>query len=650
MFDLFRSREKSVRYLLGALLTLVALSMVITLVPGYGGGWGGGSSSADPTILAEIGDQKVTAMDVRQFLAREKSNIQRGMEQFYIPIAVQQMVAQRAVAYQADRLGMKVTDADLANSVRSIIPQLFENGKFVGNEAYAAFLAQQNFTIPQFEENVRMATLETRLETLALEGTIVTPSDVEDEYKVRNDKIKIAYFGISPDLFKTKVTVSPEEVKAFYDKNRTMYQLPERRSYLVFPVEEAKVAETVKVDDATLQKVYNQNQESFRTPERVKVSHILLKTTDKSPAEVAQIQKKAEDLLKQIKGGANFAELAKKYSEDNANGGGSAAKGGDLDWIVRGQTVPEFEKAAFSLAPNTVSDLVKTTYGFHILKVFTHEQAHLRAFAEVRDQIASEASRAVVFEKMQNLADQLRTELIKSAAGAEKLAANNNITPVRVEHVAPGDPIPEVGVNPQFDEATTGLAKNGVTPVVQIGQNKLVVAQVTDILPPHPAEFTDVQAKVRDALLGQKAQEATQNAIKEATAKLKSVGGDLAALAKQFGADLKTSELVNRNAAITGLGSASSVGEGYSRNVGDVFGPIPGATGTFYCKVLEKQPADLTALAGSRQALIQELKSRRATERRELFGDGVVQALIKEKRLKMYDDNIKKLIASYINN
>lgn len=646
MFDLFRSREKSVRYLLGALLTLVALSMVITLVPGYGGGWGSGGNSGDPNVLAEIGDQKVTAQDVRQFMARERSAIQKGMEQFYVPLAVQQMVAQRAVAYQAGRMGMKVSDEDLANTVRSILPQLFENGKFVGNEAYAAFLAQQNFTIQQFEENVRTAALETRLETLALEGTVVTPGDIEGEYKHRHDKIKIAYFGIGPELFKGKVTVSPEEVKAFFDKNRTLYQTPERRSYLIFPVDEATIAAGIKVDDATLQKLYTQNQESFRTPERVKASHILLKTTDKSPAEVAAIQKKAEDLLKQIKGGANFAELAKKYSEDNAPGA-SAAKGGDLGWVVRGQMVAEFEKATFSTPPGTVSGLIKTEYGFHIIKVDAHESAHLRTFAEVRDEIAREATRAMVYDKMQNLADQLRAALIKSPAEAEKLAAANGITPVRAERVGPGDPIQEIGINPQFSDATAGLAKNGVTPVVQIGQNKLAVAQVTDIIPAHPAEFADVQSQVRDSLLGQKAQDAMQNAVKEANAKLKSVGGDLAVLAKQFGTDLKTSELVNRDAAITGLGSASTVGEGFSRNVGDVFGPIPTPNGTFYCKVLEKQPADLTAIIANRAALIQELKSRRANERRELFGDGVVQALIKQKKVKIYDDNIKKLVASY---
>lgn len=646
MFDLFRSREKSVRYLLGALLTLVALSMVITLVPGYGSGWGGGGSS-DPTLLAEIGDQKVTATDVRQLLQREKGSIQRGMEQFYIPIAVQQMVAQRAVAYQAARMGMKVTDEELANNVRSMLPQLFENGKFVGNEAYAGFLAQQNFTIPQFEENVRMATLETRLETLALEGTVVTPSDIENEYKHRHDKIKIAYFGISADLFKNKVSVTPEELKAFFEKNRPLYQLPERRSYVIFPIEEAKVADLVHVDDATLQKMYNQNLDAYRTPERVRASHILLKTLDKSPAETEQIRKKAEDLLKQIRGGANFAELAKKYSEDNAVNGGSAAKGGDLDWVVRGQTVPEFDKAAFSMAPGTVSDLVKTTYGFHIIKVFAHEQAHLQPFPEVRDQIARDAKRGMVFEKMQTLADQIRGELVKSTADAEKLAAANNIVPVRAENVAPGDPIQEVGINPQFTDAAAGLPKNGVTPVVQIGQDKLVVAQVTGIQPAHPAEFSDVEGKVKDALLAQKAQEATQNAIKEATAKVKASGGDLASVAKQFGADVKTSDLVDRDQAITGIGSASTVGEGYERNVGDTFGPIPTPNGTFFCKLIEKEPADLTALAANRATLIQELKSRRANERRELFGDGVVQALIKEKRVKIYDDNIKKLIASY---
>jgi peptidyl-prolyl cis-trans isomerase D len=643
MFDLFRSREKTVRYLLGALLTLVAASMVITLVPGYGGGWGSGGQ-ADPTVLAEIGDERVTATDVRNFIAREMRGnaIPRGMEPVYIPMIVQQMTAQKAVGYEAQRMGLKVTDEQLARIVKSMIPQLWEGGKFAGKDVYAQLLAQQNMTIPQFEQNVRAQTLQSRLEVLALEGVIVTPAEVEAEFKRRNEKIKVAYFGLSPDLFRSKVTASPAEIEQFFNRNKANYQLPERRSYLIFPIDEASIASTIKLPEAQLQAAYNQQQDRFRTPERVRASHILLKTTDKTPAEVSVIEKRMEEILSQAKKGANFADLAKKNSEDT----GSAVKGGDLDWVVRGQTVPEFEKAAFSLKPGEISGIVKTQYGFHIIKVQAHEQARLRPFEEVKTELTAELVRAQVFDKMQSLADQIRSTLVRSRDEAEKLAVANGIHPVKAENVAAGDPIQEVGVNQQFSEAVSGLPKNGVTPVVQIGENKLVVAQVLDIVPARPAQLADVEKQVREGVLAQKAYQMAQDKIADATRKIKT-SNDLAALAKQYGADYKTSDLVNREGAITGLGAASSIDAAFSKNVGDVVGPLMTGNGTFFVKVVEKVPADLTQLAAVRDQMLQTLKQRRAQERIELFRDGIVQALIRQKKVKIYEDNVKRLVASY---
>jgi peptidyl-prolyl cis-trans isomerase D len=643
MFDLFRSREKSVRYLLGALLTLVAASMVITLVPGYGGGWGSGGSS-DPSLLAEVGDERVTVSDVRQFISREMRGnaMPKGMEPVYIPMIVQQMAAQKAVGFQAENMGLKITDEQLARILKSLIPQLWEGGKFAGKDVYAQMLAQQNMTIPQFEQNLRAQALQSRLETIALEGIIVTPSEVEAEFKRRNEKIKVAYFGLSPDTFRSKVTVSPAEVQDFYNKNKANYQLPERRSYLIFSIDEATLAAAIKVPDTQVQAAYAQQQERFRTTERVRARHILLKTTDKTPAEVAVIQKRAEDLLQQIKKGGDFAGLAKKNSEDT----GSGAKGGDLDWVVRGQTVPEFEKSAFSLKNGEVSPLVKTQYGFHIIKVEAHEQARLRPLEEVKAELSTELVRAQVFDKMQSLSDQIRTALVKSPADAEQLAAANGIKPVKAENVAPGDPIQEVGVNPQFNEAVAGLPLNGVTPVVQIGQNKLVVAQVAGIVPARPAQLSDVEKQVRDAIVNEKSYRMAQEKVAEAGQAVKS-STDLAALAKQYGAEVKTSDLVSREGAITGLGAASSIDAAFSRNVGEVIGPLVTGNGNFFVKIVEKAPADLTALAGIRDQMLQTLKQRRAAERVEMFRDGIVQELIRQKKVKIYEDNVKRLVANY---
>src|SRR5262249_33420229 len=142
----------------------------------------------------------------------------------------------------------------------------------------------------------------------------------------------------------------------------------------------------------------------------VHAEHILFMTVGKTDAEVDEIKKKAEDVLKQVKKGAKFDDLAKKYSEDP----GSKEKGGDLGWLVQGQTVPEFEKAAFSLQPGAVSDLVKTQYGFHIIKVLEKETAHTKPFDEVKESIRAPLMQTRLDAEASKIADQIASAVRKS--------------------------------------------------------------------------------------------------------------------------------------------------------------------------------------------------------------------------------------------
>ncbi len=642
MFDLFRSREKSVRYFLGFLLGLVALSMVITLVPGYSGLVGGGS--ANPQVIAEIGDETLTIADVRRVLDRELrgNRIQRGMESIYVPMFVQQMVSERALAYQAKRMGFNLTEAELSEAIASLIPQLFENGKFVGKDVYAAFLAQQSMSIPEFESSVEKQALASKLLSLAIEGVVVTPAEVETEFRLQNEKVKISYFLIEPGKFTAQAAPTEQEMRAFYQQRKSAYVTPEKRGYLIFGIDENMVAATVAVPEPAIQLAYQQQQERFRTPERVEARHILLMTTDKPAAEVEKLKAKAQDLLKKIKAGGDFAQLAKDNSQDP----GSAIKGGDLGWLVRGQTVPEFEKTAFSLQPGQTSDLVTTQYGFHIIQVSKKEQAHLRPITEARNELRAELARTQVYEKMQSLAEQIRTALIRSAAEAEKLAQANGIAAARVASAGAGDPLPEVGVSPDFRDAVGTLPKGGVTGIISIGDNKLVVAQVSDIFPSRPSTFEEASAQIRAQLSSQRAQNLMEDKVKEIEARLKA-SPDLAAVAKQDGFTVSTSEALSQSGTIQGVGPMVQLEEVFKRNPGEVVGPVRLSAGVVFAKVIEKIPADLTQLAATRSILLNGIKSRRAQQRREVFSEGIVNQLMKEKRVKVYDENIRKLSESY---
>ncbi len=640
MFDLFRSRAKSVRYLLGALLVLVALSMVITLVPGYG--VGGGSNSQ---VIAKIGGEELSSQEAALSLqaAMREGQIPPEVAEHYVPLYINKMIADRALAYQARRMGLEVTDAEVARVIQTMLPQLFQNGKLVGRDVYANFLAQQNLTIGQFEDNLRKQLLLTKLQDLVLEGAVVSKEEVEQAYHRENDKVKVAYVSISPAAYKSQVSAAPEEIKAYYAQNRDRFQVGEKRSYKVLSLDEAAVASSLNISDADLRAAYEQQKDRFRTPERVKVRHILLKTTGKSKDEVPKIRAQAEGLLKQIKGGADFAELAKKYSEDPS----SAVNGGAMDWITHGQTVPNFEKTAFSLKPKELSPVIETEYGFHIVQLLEKEDARLRPFEEVKGELASEAKKQMVLDRLQNMVDQAHDAVTKSPLQVNAIAQKYGLKEATAEQVAKFDPIPDLGVNQEFAEAIFSTDRGGVTPVVQGTGNKLAFAVVTDVTPAHPAELSAVESQVRDAVIAQKTQQLVQQKSQEAAGKVNAVSGDLDKLAKDMGLQVKTTPDFTRAGTAGELGSASYVQQAFDSPVGALLGPIQLPDQTVFAKVVEKTPADMSNFAAQRDQIQQRLKGEKARQRQELLEDSVVSQLTKDGKIKIYKDAMNRLVANY---
>jgi peptidyl-prolyl cis-trans isomerase D len=197
MFDLFRSRDKAVRILLTVILSLVALSMVGYLIPSYGGA----GPTPNDNVIADVGNSKVTVREVQMALRAASRNreIPPAMMQHYIPQLIQQMITEKALIYQAGRMGFIVNEADTAKAIREQMAPLFPNGQFVGTEAYAAYLQQnQDMTIAEFEAYMANQILLNRLRSVALESTVVSKADIELEFRLKNVKAAIVYVKITP--------------------------------------------------------------------------------------------------------------------------------------------------------------------------------------------------------------------------------------------------------------------------------------------------------------------------------------------------------------------------------------------------------------------------------------------------------------------
>ena len=639
MFDLFRSRDKAVRILLGGLLLMVAISMLAYLVPNYNTG----ASSTD-VVLAEVGGEVITLTDAQKLVQSAMRNRQLPPEILpnYVPQMVEQMVTERAMAYQAERLGFQVSDADVADTIRQLVPSLYQDGKFVGREAYANMLAAQNITIEQFESDLRRQVLITRLRDVAVEGTVVTPLEIEQAFRKKNEKIKIEYVKLTPDKYRGESQPSPEDMQAFYKANLTRYQVPEKKSLTILVADQSKLEQSVNPTETELQRMYSQNQDSYRTKERVKVRHILVMTQGKPPADEPKLKAKAEELLKQVRANGDFAKLAKENSEDP----GSKDKGGEY-WIQHdGQMVKEFEDAAFRLKPGQ-SDLIKTSYGYHVFQVMDHQDAGLRSFAEVKPDLISEAKKQKVNDLMQAASDKAQAALVKDPSHPEKVAADFNLQIVRADY-SPGVPLPELGPSPDFDQSVSGLKKGQVSAPVAVA-NKIAFAVVTDVIPSRPSTFEEVQSQVRDAIVQSRSSVAVQNHAKELLQKAQAAGGDLAKAAKSMGLEVKTSSEIDRAGNIDGVGSASYVSDGFTKPDGSVFGPIGTPDGaTMVSKVIAHVAPDLSKLPEQRAILRDEIKSQKAKDRNALFEVGVKDALTKQGKIKIHQDVFNRLLSSYL--
>ena len=641
MFDLFRSRDKAVRLMLGGLLVVVAISMLTYLVPNY--------DTNGPTanlVLATVGGEDIHADEVQRMVqtAMRGKQLPPDMLPIYIPQMVDDMIINRAMAYEAVRLGFEATNDQLRTTIMQMAPALFPDGRFVGKDQYAAMLAQQGITIDQFEGDLRRQILIARLRDVAVEGTLVTPLEIEQAYKTKYQKIKIQYVKILPDKYKAEVTPSDAEQRSYYQANIANYQTPEKKNLVLLIADQAKIEQSINVPDDELRKLYNQNPAQYHVPEQSTVRHILFMTQGKSPADEPKIKAQAEDVMNQIKSGkAKFEDMVSKYSED----GGSKDKGGVYPNLQRnGQMVKEFEDAAFTQKPGDIG-LVKTSYGYHIVQVMSREPAHQQSFDEVKAALASQAKKVRVNDILQRASDQAQPMLTKDPMHPEKVAADLGMQVVRADNIEPGKPIPEVGPNPDFDQAVAALKVGQVTPAIALANNKVVVAELTAITPPKPAPFEEVKAKVTDTMvnfrLTAKVREKADELVKMAKA------SGLEQAAKEMGYKVESTDGFLRTDTIAGFGSANYVAQGFGSPDGTILGPILMPDSTVVAKVVEHIPADMSKFAAERPTIRDQIKSQKAGDRDTLFREGLKDRLIKEGKIKIHQDAINKLIAGYRN-
>jgi peptidyl-prolyl cis-trans isomerase D len=539
---------------------------------------------------------------------------QLGVEQQIL----EQMVDERAALAEADRLDIKVSDEEVRQRIMTF-PALQENGRFIGEQRYRQLLASQRPPLmpAEFEDSIRRALTVDKLRATVTEWMAVGDPEVEDEYRRRNDKVKLAVVSFPVDSFKPDATVTDDEVSKHFESNQENFRVPEKRKikYLLLDLEALR-AKTV-VPAADIERAYNDNFQQYSTPEQIRASHILFRTEGKDEAAV---RSRAEEVLKEVRAGGDFAALAKKYSEDQA----SAAEGGDLDFFGRGRMVPEFDQVAFALEAGQTSDLVKTSYGFHIIKLTEKKPGTTRSLDEVRKQITDQLAAERAQTEAADLADRIDRQ-VNTPADLETAAKTHGLTVQESEFFARQEPILGIGVAPEVAARAFDMGDNDVSSAIRTPRG-YVILTTTGRQDSYLPKVDEVKERVRDVVVEEKARVIAREKAAALAAPLKSAA-NFEAAAKAGGFSASTTELITRDSPIPGLGMAAEVTEAaFKLPQGGVSEPIATDLGSAIVKVIEKQEVSSSDLATNKDRFREELLA----DRRNRFFSAYM-AKVKEK-------------------
>jgi peptidyl-prolyl cis-trans isomerase D len=623
--------------------------MAITLIPGgIGSSFGIGKPPAG--VLATIGDQTVTVIEVeREARGMIRQQFPRGGEQasrllpYFASQAAERLIDEKAMVDEAHRMGLRTNDEELRDELQhgQLGATLFPDGKFIGQEEYENLLQQHDMTVAQFEAEQKDYILIRKLRALVSTSAFVGDAEVRDEFVQKNTKVKFEYAVITQADILKGLHPADEELKAFYERNKAAYNnaIPEKRQIQYVVVDSAKIAAATTVGEQELQAYYDQHRDEYRVPEQVKVSHILIKTplpaagAKEDEKAVADARAKAEGVLKEVKAGGDFAKLAEKYSDDP----GSAKSGGELGWIGRGRTVPEFEKAAFSLGKGQTSDLVKSTYGFHIIRVEDKQDAHLKMFAEVKGEIEEKVKR----QKTTHATEVAANTLLSHARSEGFDAAAKGQAAITTEFFGRTDNLPGLAANPQFMEAVFDTAEKAPPDVVQVPQG-YVVFQLLAVKPPATPTFEEIHARVESEFKNQRAGFLLQQKTQELSDRAKA-GHDLKKAAKELGAAVKTSDFVLPDGQVPDIGSMANASAIFSLKPGEISGPINASGNGAVAQLLEKQAPTDQEFTEKKDGIRQSLLEAKQSDLFGLFVTNLRKDMEKSKRLKVNEEEMKNL-------
>jgi peptidyl-prolyl cis-trans isomerase D len=633
MLKVFRDNLKHLKWVLVFVVLVFVFFVWADFGTGIGNQGGGG-----PQVAATVGDQEVTLNEFERHY--------RQLEAFYgqvygdrltpemarqmgLPLqALNQAVSQKILLSEARRMGLTVTDEELRD--RILQEQTFkdEQGRFVGEERYID-IVRNRLGYPSadaFEKVLREEVLVQKLMDILEANLYVSDQEVEQAYREQVERASIRYVQVPRTRFAQNAAVPAAEVKAYFDRHKQEYRLPEQREAAYLLVDPAQLAAKVPVDEKALRDYYQDHQEEYSQPEQVHARHILIKTQGQNDPE-AHSDAEAQQLIRaaheRVNKGEDFAAVAREVSEDT-----SKASGGDLGFFGRGAMVPPFEQAAFNARPDEVVGPVKTEFGYHLIQVLEKRAAGKQPFEQVREMIrqrlAAERTAEMAEAKAKELAKRLARDKPASADALKALA--NPAEGVSFGETGPfsrQEPVSGLGYAPAFTNAAFALEKGGVSEAIQVPRGWTVL-YLKDVKAPRVPELNEVEPRVQASVLRQKQQDLALAQLRQA----KASGKTFDQIAAELGLEVKESAEFGAQGGVPGIGVNPELSKAaLALSPGQIGGPVADAQGAVLFEVKERKSWDPIQFAAARE------QTRESVRREKL--NALEAALLEQRRREM---------------
>lgn len=617
---MIRILQQDSRIVKGVFIVIIVAAigaMTVTLVPGI---FDNGAAN-DSTVYASVrkpgfigklsGSCATVKMQDVQRTAQNQLR-QQGYPDFYLPYLMQRVEQQQlmlaVLRCEADRQGIQVSSNEMVSFLKAspLAEYLYPGGNFIGKDKYYDFVQQfYGMSSTEFEQLVKDQIQQQHLQALVTGGATVSDIAVRQEYMEQGTKLKFDYAVISAaDLSKT-INPTDADLQAFFKQNAGRYStaVPEQRKVQFFSFDSSNLPGAKPViSEGEIQSYYNAHLDQYKSAEQVQTRHILIMVPQGSDAKAdAAAKAKAEDVLKQVKAGGNFAELAKKYSEDT----GSKDKGGELPLYPTSQLDPAYAKAAMALNPGQTSDLVRSQFGYHIIQTEQKQPATVKTLDQVKGGIISSLTAQKSAAAAQGYAAQLVSEA--KSNGMQKAADAHGL------HLTATDFLNRTGTIPSLPDSTAlmtaafGMAKGAAPDSVSTGEG-FAIFQVADVKAAHAPEFADYKAHILDDYRQQKTPELLNQQLQKLADRAKALN-DLHKAAAEMNVTVKSSDLVGRDAQVPDIGALSGTAAVlFSLPKGGISGPINEGANGAVAELTDKQEPSADDIAKNLPAMREKMK------------------------------------------